>query len=203
VKSVARHFGEPLVVPGMKRSYGIADDSLDDITDGIRREGTIEWLHVRREEAAGVAGGGEMNPTAERAVCARSCSPGNTPNQRSLLLSPVTVWIATRDFRLRPAPLRSENASEEPVSRAQPVNIRSRELIKSEFILRRSRCHGLALILPVIGRGGTRRRNRGFTVKHKASCASAEARATAQDHAYARHISYVLDFSSQPSSTRC
>jgi pyruvate dehydrogenase (quinone) len=86
VKSVARHFGEPLVVPGMKRSYGIADDSLDDITDGIRREGTIEWLHVRREEAAGVAGGGEMNLTAERAVCARSCSPGNTPNQRSLLL---------------------------------------------------------------------------------------------------------------------
>ena|SRR5260221_8226860 len=108
-----------------------------------------------------------MNLPAELAVCARSCSPGNTPNQRSPRLSPATVRIATRDFRLRPARLRSENASEEPVSRAQPVNIRSRELIKSEFILRRSRCHGLALILPVIGRGGTRRRNRGFTVKHK------------------------------------
>ncbi len=41
MKSVARHFGEPLVVPGMKRSYGIVGDSLDGITDGIRCEGTI------------------------------------------------------------------------------------------------------------------------------------------------------------------
>jgi pyruvate dehydrogenase (quinone) len=56
---------------------GIVGDSLNGLTDAIRRQGKIEWIHVRHEEVAAFAAGAEAHLTGELAVCAGSCGPGN------------------------------------------------------------------------------------------------------------------------------
>jgi pyruvate dehydrogenase (quinone) len=76
-QTVADQFAEILVVAGVKRIYGIVGDSLNGLTDSLRRQGKIEWIHVRHEEVAAFAAGGEAHLTGELAVCAGSCGPGN------------------------------------------------------------------------------------------------------------------------------
>lgn len=75
--TVADQFAETLAAAGVKRIYGIVGDSLNGITDAIRRRGEIEWLHVRHEEAAAFAASAEAHLTGTLAVCAGSCGPGN------------------------------------------------------------------------------------------------------------------------------
>jgi pyruvate dehydrogenase (quinone) len=77
MKTVADQFAETLAIAGVKRIYGIVGDSLNGLTDSIRRQGKIEWLHVRHEEVAAFAAGAEAHLTGELAVCAGSCGPGN------------------------------------------------------------------------------------------------------------------------------
>src|SRR6201981_177852 len=76
-KTVADQFAETLAAAGVKRIYGVVGDSLNGLTDSIRRQGKIEWVHVRHEEVAAFAAGGEAHVTGELAVCAGSCGPGN------------------------------------------------------------------------------------------------------------------------------
>src|SRR3982075_1243450 len=76
-KTVADQFVETLAAAGVKRIYGIVGDSLNGLTDAVRRQGKIEWLHVRHEEVAAFAAGAEAHLTGELAVCAGSCGPGN------------------------------------------------------------------------------------------------------------------------------
>jgi len=76
-KTVADQFAETLAAVGVKRIYGIVGDSLNGLTDSIRRQGKIEWIHVRHEEVAAFAAGAEAHLTDELAVCAGSCGPGN------------------------------------------------------------------------------------------------------------------------------
>jgi thiamine pyrophosphate-dependent acetolactate synthase large subunit-like protein len=47
LKTVADRFAETLVIAGVRRIYGIVGDSLTGLTDAIRRQGKIEWVHVR------------------------------------------------------------------------------------------------------------------------------------------------------------
>ena len=61
----------------MRRVYGVVGDSLNGITDSIQRDGSIEWIHMRNEEAAAFAASGEAQVTGQLAVCAGSCGPGN------------------------------------------------------------------------------------------------------------------------------
>src|ERR1700732_4229138 len=75
--TVADQFAETLAAAGVKRVYGIVGDSLNGLTDAIRRQGKIEWVHVRHEEVAAFAAGAEAHLTGELAVCAGSCGPGN------------------------------------------------------------------------------------------------------------------------------
>ena len=49
-KTVADQFAEILAAAGVKRIYGIVGDSLNGLTDAIRRQAKIEWVHVRHEE---------------------------------------------------------------------------------------------------------------------------------------------------------
>ena len=77
VKTVADQFAETLAVAGVKRIYGIVGDSLNGLTDSIRKQEKIEWIHVRHEEVAAFAAGAEAHLTGELAVCAGSCGPGN------------------------------------------------------------------------------------------------------------------------------
>jgi pyruvate dehydrogenase (quinone) len=76
-KSVADQFVETLAAARVKRIYGIVGDSLNGLTDALRRQGKIEWIHVRHEEVAAFAAGAEAHLTGELAVCAGSCGPGN------------------------------------------------------------------------------------------------------------------------------
>src|SRR5437899_3659301 len=76
-KTVADQFVDTLAAAGVKRIYGIVGDSLNGLTDAIRRQGKIEWVHVRHEEVAAFAAGAEAHLTGELAVCAGSCGPGN------------------------------------------------------------------------------------------------------------------------------
>jgi len=75
--TVADQFAEVLAAAGVKRIYGIVGDSLNGLTDAIRRQGKIEWMHVRNEEVAAFAAGAEAHLTGELAVCAGSCGLGN------------------------------------------------------------------------------------------------------------------------------
>src|SRR6202050_1268749 len=76
-KTVADQFIETLVSAGVKRIYGVVGDSLNGLTDVIRRRGDIEWVHVRHEEVAAFAATAEAQLTGNLAVCAGSCGPGN------------------------------------------------------------------------------------------------------------------------------
>jgi hypothetical protein len=77
VRTVADQFAEVLAHAGVKRIYGVAGDSLNDLTDAIRRQGKIEWICVRHEEVAAVAAGTEAHLTGLLAVCAGNCGTGN------------------------------------------------------------------------------------------------------------------------------
>jgi len=76
-RTVADQFAETLAGVGVKRIYGIVGDSLNGLTDSIRRQAKIEWIHVRHEEVAAFAAGAEAHLTGKLAVCAGSCGPGN------------------------------------------------------------------------------------------------------------------------------
>jgi pyruvate dehydrogenase (quinone) len=62
---------------GVKRIYGVVGDSLNGITESIRKRGDIEWIHTRHEETAAYAAGAEAHLSGQLAVCAGSCGPGN------------------------------------------------------------------------------------------------------------------------------
>jgi pyruvate dehydrogenase (quinone) len=75
---IAKIIVETLASIGVKRIYGVPGDSLNGITDAIRTNDSIDWIHTRNEEAAAFAAGAEAHLTGKLAVCAGSCGPGNT-----------------------------------------------------------------------------------------------------------------------------
>jgi pyruvate dehydrogenase (quinone) len=76
-QSVADLIAATLESVGVRRIYGVVGDSLNGLTEALRRRGTIEWVHVRNEETAAFAAGAEAHLTGQLAVCAGSCGPGN------------------------------------------------------------------------------------------------------------------------------
>jgi pyruvate dehydrogenase (quinone) len=76
-KSVAALVVETLAQAGVERIYGVCGDSLNGITDSIRRQKQVNWVHVRHEESAAFAAGAEAHLTGRLAACAGSCGPGN------------------------------------------------------------------------------------------------------------------------------
>src|SRR5881409_1527690 len=76
-KNVAELLVETLLRAGVERIYGVPGDSLNGITDSIRRREQPRWIHVRHEETAAFAAGAEAHLTGCLAVCAGSCGPGN------------------------------------------------------------------------------------------------------------------------------
>jgi pyruvate dehydrogenase (quinone) len=73
----ADHVISTLQASGITRVYGLPGDSLNGLTDAIRRADGFTWEHVRHEEAAGFAAAGDAALTGQLAVCAGSCGPGN------------------------------------------------------------------------------------------------------------------------------
>lgn len=75
--TVADQIVEMLEIAGVERIYGLVGDSLNGLTESLRQRDTIDWIHVRHEEAAAFAASGESQITGRLAVCAGSCGPGN------------------------------------------------------------------------------------------------------------------------------
>lgn len=75
-KTVADVMVEALMEAGAKRCYGIVGDTLNFVTDAMRRQG-MEWIHVRHEEVGGFAAGADSYMTGELTLCAGSTGPGS------------------------------------------------------------------------------------------------------------------------------
>ncbi|AHJ66883.1 Pyruvate oxidase [Granulibacter bethesdensis CGDNIH4] len=75
--TVAEILAETLHVIGVRRVYGVVGDSLNAITEALRRRPDMDWIHVRHEESAAFAAGADSQLTGQIAVCAGSCGPGN------------------------------------------------------------------------------------------------------------------------------
>ncbi|MFE7750275.1 ubiquinone-dependent pyruvate dehydrogenase [Streptomyces sp. NPDC057428] len=75
--TIAAHIIASLKASGVQRLYGLPGDSLNGLTDALRRDGEVDWVHVRHEESAALAAAAEAGLTGELAVCVGSCGPGN------------------------------------------------------------------------------------------------------------------------------
>jgi pyruvate dehydrogenase (quinone) len=75
-KTVAEVVVETLQAAGVKHCWGVPGDTLNFVTDAIRRS-EIEWVHVRHEEVGGFAAGAEAMLTGNLTACAGSCGPGS------------------------------------------------------------------------------------------------------------------------------
>lgn len=75
-KRVADVVVDTLAAAGVKHCWGVPGDTLNFVTDAIRRS-DIKWVHVRHEEVAGFAAGAEAMLTGNLTACAGSCGPGS------------------------------------------------------------------------------------------------------------------------------
>jgi pyruvate dehydrogenase (quinone) len=75
-RTIAAKLVEILEHAGVKHIHGVVGDSLNGITDELRKS-KIKWVHYRHEEAAAFAAGAEAQLTGKLSVCAGSCGPGN------------------------------------------------------------------------------------------------------------------------------
>src|SRR6202035_1729588 len=74
---VADQLVSSLLEAGVERIYGGVGDSLNPVTDALRLNGKLKWIHVRHEETAAFAAGAEAQLSGKLAACAGSCGPGN------------------------------------------------------------------------------------------------------------------------------
>lgn len=75
-QSVAEVMVETLLAAGARRCWGIVGDTINRLSDAVRRS-DMRWMHVRHEEAGALAAGGEAYFTGELAICAGSAGPGS------------------------------------------------------------------------------------------------------------------------------
>ncbi|HVC37190.1 MAG TPA: thiamine pyrophosphate-dependent enzyme [Gammaproteobacteria bacterium] len=75
-KTLAEQMVEIIAAAGIKRVYGVTGDSLNLFNDAIRRDGRIQWVHVRHEEAGAYAAMAE-GVLGGLGCCAGSSGPGH------------------------------------------------------------------------------------------------------------------------------
>jgi pyruvate dehydrogenase (quinone) len=75
--NIAELMVKTLAATGVKRIYGVVGDSLNGLTEVLRKQHAVEWVMVRHEEVAAFAAGAEAHLTGSLTVCAGSCGPGN------------------------------------------------------------------------------------------------------------------------------
>ena len=103
INNVADLLVATLEQAGVKRIYGIVGDSLNGLTEALRRRGTIEWIHVRHEEVAAFAAAGEAADDRQRSRSARAragraiCISSTDCSTRIAAAFPC--WRSRRRFR--------------------------------------------------------------------------------------------------------
>lgn len=75
-KKIADQLVETIEKAGIKRIYSVTGDSLNEVNDAVRRNGNIEWIHVRHEETGAFAAAAEAELNGI-ACCAGSSGPGH------------------------------------------------------------------------------------------------------------------------------
>ncbi len=75
-QTVAEQLVGMLKQAGVQRIYAVAGDSLNELNDAIRRDKSIQWIHVRHEEAGAYAASAEAQLNGF-ACCAGSSGPGH------------------------------------------------------------------------------------------------------------------------------
>ena len=76
IPTVATHMIATLAEAGVKSIYGVVGDSLNSLTEAVRKHSDINWIGVRHEETGAFAAGAEAQLTGRLAVCAGSSGPG-------------------------------------------------------------------------------------------------------------------------------
>ena len=67
--TIADLLAKTLADGGVERIWGVTGDSLNGLSDSLRRLGRLDWMHVRHEEVAAFAAGAEAALTGKLAVC--------------------------------------------------------------------------------------------------------------------------------------
>ena len=75
-KKVADVLIDALVSAGVKNCYGIVGDTMNQIAHSINRS-SIDFVHVRHEEAGAFAAAAEAQLTGNLTACAGTCGPGS------------------------------------------------------------------------------------------------------------------------------
>src|SRR5580698_4222919 len=77
-QNVADVLWEMLAKAGVKRCYGIVGDALNPVIDALRRNGKIEFIHVRNEEYGVFAAVAESYLSGAPVVVCGTAGPGVT-----------------------------------------------------------------------------------------------------------------------------
>ena len=75
-KSVAEGMWEMLVSAGVRRCYGIVGDALNPVIDALRRNGSVDFVHVRNEEYGVFAAVAEARLTGNPVAVCGTAGPG-------------------------------------------------------------------------------------------------------------------------------
>jgi len=73
-----------LAIVGVQRIYGVVGDSLNGITDSLRRQERIRWMHMRNEERAPLPPVRRHTSRASSLCAAGSVVRELAPDQRTL-----------------------------------------------------------------------------------------------------------------------
>ena len=76
-RTVAEVLVDELAEAGVTRLYGLVGDSLNPVSDALRRDGRIRFIHVRHEETPAFAAGAEAQLSEKLAACAGTSGPGH------------------------------------------------------------------------------------------------------------------------------
>jgi pyruvate dehydrogenase (quinone) len=77
-RNVADIMWEMLASAGVKRCYGIVGDALNPVIDSLRRNGKVEFIHVRHEEYGVFAAVADAYMTGDPVVVCGTAGPGVT-----------------------------------------------------------------------------------------------------------------------------
>ena len=77
-RTVAEGMWEMLVSAGVRRCYGIVGDALNPVIDALRRNGSVDFVHVRHEEYGVFAAVAEARLTGNPVAVCGTAGPGVT-----------------------------------------------------------------------------------------------------------------------------
>ena len=75
-RNVADGMWEMLVAAGVRRCYGIVGDALNPVVDALRRNGSVDFVHVRNEEYGAFAAVAEARLTGNPVAVCGTAGPG-------------------------------------------------------------------------------------------------------------------------------